>query len=313
MSKEKKPKGRPPKNLNLNLAELKPEQNINIENLFPITKIMTKRTALIDEKSLYKYKFKDVGTIITLTECLKQQKSPYTIIFTNNGIIITYSESDKSEATVECKIFPDNAIEYTSKTGLDVIINIEMDKLCNALKTIPKKNICSINLLEDNGGKTLEISDSSSEGGPVTLKRIPITIPITYTNINYLEKSNYECIIMMEAKVFCETCKSIASSEHKDFEMQYKNKKFDFSWGNTDCRKTFTPDKKFIIIKDTDRKICNKYTITCFKKFLVPITKISTTVKIYLSLEAPTIMEYNSDGIAVTQIMCKIKNEIKSK
>ena len=322
--KKKRKRGRPKKNADLNLHILPISKNINVNNIYPPNKIITKKVAneIINNTNNLKAlaicnKPKIFETL--LSEIKGKHKSIF-MIFAKDGIIFSHNKrlniQDKSSVVFECKIFPDELLKYElykSQTETDIVkqvLYININKLYKIFKSIPKDNIVELTI-NDSEYIHKQLFIVNYEPSKIDVNKtthvLDINSKIGYYPISF-DDHKYDVIVMMESKYFHDMCKNI-NSFNNVFNIEFikcANNSYELLFTHTKDNHLSTIShkeyNKFKFLSYSDKIIKNTFKIDSFIKY-TKSHSFSTIVKLYLSQDKRLIIEYNIDpGMGTYQI-----------
>jgi hypothetical protein len=330
---QKRKRGRPKKNKELNLYEIDSDKNVNINNLYPPNLIVLNKIATkildIDADYTVHMECNKPKVFEILLDGFKGKNKHINLVFTKSGLIFNQGNFSiqKDMVKFECKIFPDKLISY-SINDRDEVVQVEIDSLFKIFKTIPKDHIFSFSIHKIEQRKIFRIVNIDPD--PVRNKfsdhRVCLNDIIGYCPIRLKRDTEgnlpqYDAIVMFEAddfqkmckniglftNIFTITCTKITNENGIDHCVifEYNKPPMNASIVHTQC-------KKFIFLKYPETDIKNEYNMESFIKY-IKSAKFSTIIKLYLSRTEPLIIEYSVEpGLGTFQIFVQPQNKIKN-
>ena len=310
-----KRRGRPPKNRDMDLRIESDNFNYNKKNIFPPNTIninpdYKKRTLDAGGNVQAMLKFNKAVIFNVLIDIFKGKDNKIYMIFKEDGLLFNQSLiSIKKDITrFECKLYADRFIDYAIIAGTTAIgIQVDVEKISNVLKTIPKNHEFIMKVTKVGGSVYLIIEYIIANVGNGTRCIIKLDDLAAYASMkaSYTIK-DYDIIFIMDSKEFQRICQNVINRNSEIIEITYiydhDRNEIQFSCydDGVTINSVSYPSKKTVVLKSvrsstqTSGIVSGKYNLSAFIKY-TKCKAISTIVKLYLSNRCPLILEYDID------------------
>jgi hypothetical protein len=320
-NKEKKvvkKRGRPKKNRDLDFS-IKGKYNINSDNIYPPANIAnTKKLEIIkDTTDLLAYLRCNNKTVFeVLIDSFKGNENEINIIFTPTGLLFSqpYKDNQKDMVRYEAKILPDKLISYKMISEKNVAFQMNLKKLYDIVRTIPKDVEFEFRLHEFQSKRYFRVIYNLELSGNETDYLVTLGTFIGYDPIECKSTPEYDVIFMMESTEFERVCKKTLKPFAEMIDITYEKKQksvvsFNCVSDNTDIKSSFKSGKKFKFLKGSQKNIVSgRFNLSSFLKY-TKCHKFSTITKIYLSNVKPLIIEFDiSPGLGTLQVFVQSQN-----